>query len=612
MSLIDKTSGQGPKWIQPEQTNRVSKDGKVKALSDVVSKMLSPGDQVTPEKKSIYKRGVRVIPPTPKEMYKTSSQPRRQAPSATDLKPQKQPSVEQKTRLRPRSQVLTERPQEAKSVASRSISKPATPPTNTLLQTAAMQKATSNLLDHHLAKISWATDKQAEYRELIATFKPGSCAEGDDAFSDVQEALRGAAQKLGIPELADDPAAIKDLQKHFYRRLETKGKELLKQAPPERTVKKVPPKPPVRTSSLPDSVAPTAKSKEPASIQKTPVTPSEKVETEPAAPITEISLPARRQRKRQAALDAPAKYMSKSLAQRKDTPWKEQMPKFFTRYLRAMALTGASEKGGVDKKWFKHEVPGSSILSNKSSASDTQKGLRNRLEDIAFQKGESLTGFYRFFDQHQLGRNVRMAAVSQMMLPLSEHGHLDPMSLQDLEPNSGKEVSQWLNQQLDTISRQEYQNYTTLLNDLKNRTEGKYKIRLDDTPFGKVPLESITEKTHGTGVFKVARVNSFQYTLDHCTPWLKSAHPVTEKFAELRLKNTKKDDDQNLTAGGNKGQNLTAGQLEELNNQAKGLLSEMSQINMNKVPKSVQDIMDTEKKSLENIVTKYKELSKQN
>ncbi|WP_257280072.1 hypothetical protein [Endozoicomonas sp. ISHI1] len=601
MSLIDKTSGQGPQWIQPEGTQQVSNDGRVRALRNVFNKMLPPEDQVTPKKHSIHERGVRVIPPTPKHIYKTSSRPRRPAPKAPDLKPQQQPAIEQKAPTRPRSQVLTKRPPKAKSLASRSISKPATASTNALPQSATIQKATSNLLDHHLAKISSASDRQAQYRELIATFKTSSCVEGDDAFSDIQEALRDAANKLESPGVADDPAAIQNLKKHFYRRLVTEGAKLLKQAPPERTVKKVPPKPPVRTSSLPNNVAPTAKNTEPASVQKTPVTAPEKVETEPTSHISEISLPVRRQRKRQAALDAPAKYMSKSLAQGKDTPWKEQMPKFFTRYLRAMALTGASEKASVDKKWFKHEVPGASIFSNKSSVSDTQKELRNRLEDIAFQKGESLTGFYRFFDQHQLGRNVRMAAVSQMMLPLSEHGHLDPMSLQDLEPNSGKEVSQWLNQQLDVISQREYQNYTALLDDLKNRTEGKYRVKLDDTPFGKVPLESITAKTHGEGVFKVARVNSFQYTLDHCTPWLKSAHPVTDKFAELRLKDTT----------GKNNQKLSADQLEDLHNQAKGLLSEMSQINMNKVPKSVQDTMASEKKSLERIIDKYQDLAKQ-
>ncbi|TMO53499.1 hypothetical protein CWC18_21140, partial [Pseudoalteromonas aurantia] len=90
------------------------------------------------------------------------------------------------------------------------------------------------------------------------------------------------------------------------------------------------------------------------------------------------------------------------------------------------------------------------------------------------------------------------------------------------------------NQQLDDISQQEYQNYTALLNDLKDKTESKYRVHLVDTPFGEVPLEDITVKTHGEGAFRVARVNSFQYTLDHCTPWLKSAHPVTDKFAELR------------------------------------------------------------------------------
>ncbi|KEQ11256.1 hypothetical protein [Endozoicomonas numazuensis] len=623
MGLIDKTSGQGPQWVQPEGIKRVSNGGRVQALRDIVNKMPFFKDQMTPKRKSIHERGIKVMPPMSNLLTKASTKPRRPAPPPAP-KPEQQSSIQQNIPHRPRSQALTESPLAAKTLLSRAVSQPETPITNTLPQAASIQKATRNLLDHHLPKITSATDPQAQYRELINSFKPSTCVEGDDEFSEVQSALRHSAQELGNPKLADDPAVMKDLQKHFYRRLVTEGAKLLTSESSGRTVKKAPPTPPVRTSSLPGYVPPAAKSTQPPGMQKTPVAPTEKdviptlektlskpeqkatspspnpIEPETPAPISEISLPGKRLRKKRAALDAPAKYMSKSLTRHKDTPWKEQMPKFFTRYVRAMALTGASEKANVDKQWYNHEVPGASFFSKNSSASDTQKELRHRLEDIAFQEGNSLTGFYRFFDQHQLGRNVRMAAVSQMLLPLSEHGHLDPMTLQDLEPNSGTEVSQWLNQQLDGISQQEYQNYATLLGSLKDRTESQYRVHLNNTPFGEVPLESITVKTHGKGVFRVARVNSFQYTLNHCTPWLASAHPVTDRFAELRLRDTM----------GGTSQKLTADQLEDLNSQAKQLLNEMSQMNMNKVPKSVQDTMATEKKSLEKIVEKYQQLAK--
>ena len=339
MGWIDKTSGQGPQWIQPEGTQQVSKDGRVQALRDVVNKMPSFKDQMTSRRQSIYERGVQVMPPTSNKLSRTSSKPRRPAPPPPDRKPEQQSGIKQNSSHRPRSQVLTERPLEAKTLSSRAISKPATPLTNTLPQAASIQKATRNLLDHHLAKISTTTDKQAQYHQLIESFKPNSCIEGDDEFSEVQAALRDAAQKLGSPELADDPAVMKDLQKHFYRRLVTEGAKLLKSESSGREVKKAPPKPPVRTSSLPGYVPPSARSTQPSGVQKPSVTKpgeesiptlekapskpeqnssdpsSSQVESEPVTHISEISLPTKRLRKKQAALDAPAKYISQKSRQ---------------------------------------------------------------------------------------------------------------------------------------------------------------------------------------------------------------------------------------------------------------------------------------------------------
>ncbi len=625
MGWIDKTSGQDPQWIQPQGTRHVSNNGRVEALKDVVKKMPVFEQQMTPRRQSIYERGVKVMPPMPNQLNRESAKPRRPAPPPPAPKPEKQPGKTPSSGIRPRSQVITERPGETKALASRSISKVATPLATVSHHASSIQKATHELLDHHLGILSSSKNKQQDYRALIQQFKPSTLEEGDDEFSEIESALHKAAKDLGKPELANDPAAIKDLQKHFYRRLVSESAKLLGPEQPARTVKKVPPKPPVRTSSLPGYKPPEDKGVE-LKKQSQPLPPvqeekaSELIKASPKSqpgsieekapqshpePMTiksEVSLdiPAGRRRKRKAELDAPAKYMAKSLARNADKPWKEQMPKFFTRYLRAMALTGASSKANVDKQWFNHEVPGSSIFSKNNSAKDTQKELRHRLEDIAFQKGDKLTGFYRFCDQHQLGRNVRMATVSQMMLPLSEHGHLDPMTLRDLEPHSGTEVSRWLNDQLEDITRAEYAQYTELLADLKDTTEAKYRVDLGSTPYGKVPLEDITAKKFGEGVFRTVRVNSFTHTLEHCMPWLKSAHPVTDKFAELRLRDTT----------GEASQKLTAGQLEDLNNQARELLNEMGKINMNKVPRSVQDTMTTEKKSLEKIVEKYQQLSK--
>lgn len=632
MSEIGGSSG-----IQTQTTPSSYQTAQAKTSESGVRVLENVSKQVPPVttqpkvlSKPVKKRKVVVIPaPGPDNLKLTPpDKTRRKTP----------PPPPEKSENRPRSNAFSQpgKPRNL-SLQSRKVSLP-TPQWSGEKSTHVLMKAAKGIVDHQLIQIQSHPNKEKALESALASFTPGSQTLGEDEDSDMMSGLRMAATNAGIPRLAEDPKIQDEFRHLVFRQMKQAGKHLLAGSDDSRVRPVRPaPEPPSKvvepeTVSQPDDQPQPLQSgskvveydTEPRNYgmqTKTVSTPEpqpvkeEKVDStvyhnkteHGATQFIKVSdnpdlLASRgidsgvRLVKRNKELSPTGKYVLKSLKRHGLQNWKQQMPKFMTRYFRCLVLTTKAPS----PEWYKEEVPGGVIKGKTKDQKQINDQVRGHLDQLIFDKGKRLTGFNCFFDRIELDRTVRSTIASQILVPLSEEGHIDPMTMFDVQPQAGTELSKWVTSSIKDIAKKEFENYRTQLKSLKAEVESQHKIDLEDTDFGKRPIEEITVQEHGEGVFKLARLNSFTYTWDNFIPWMEEALPIAEEFAKLRLIDTETRSTQQLTKE----------QLEPLIEKSKELLARMEGMNKNKVSTQLWGMMEEYKtKHLDKIIAKYEALS---
>ncbi|MRI33549.1 hypothetical protein EOPP23_11185 [Endozoicomonas sp. OPT23] len=221
-----------------------SRNGRVSVVEDVKPKIARHSLQPQLNRNlDLHMRGIRVI--APHEGGGACWYPKRKAPPRPDQKPLSNP--------RPPSQSVNANLQ--------SRQQPALP--------SVLADATKALIDHRSSTVPPNQNRNEAYRDLLNTYHPNQDLD-DEEYSELEYLLVNAANNRGEKLPQDKSAAIKELKAAIYDRLRSGGSKVMASKP-------TPPKPPVRSSSLPESqrqTQPVRKTVSPELLAKARTTPT--------------------------------------------------------------------------------------------------------------------------------------------------------------------------------------------------------------------------------------------------------------------------------------------------------------------------------------------------